>query len=117
MMTIRERRHRLPPILYCGKIAVSFTACIEERTSVLNEKEVFDALAQLLNDTLNQWECDAHFFLFMPDHCHLLVQGKTNNSNLLGFMKDFKQRSGYWLYKRSLKPAATYFRYFMGVSL
>jgi len=61
----------------------------------------------MLIDTLKRWNCDAHIFLFMPDHCHLLIQGKTNNSDLLGFMKDFKQRSGYWLSKRSLKAATT----------
>jgi hypothetical protein len=87
MATIQERKHRLLTTLYRGEIAVSFTACIKGRIPTL---------------------CDAHIFLFMPDHCRLLIQGKTNNSDLLGFMKDFKQRSGYWLSKRSLKAATTY---------
>jgi len=106
MMTIKERKHRLPPTLYRGEIAVSFTACIKGRIPILNDREVFDTLHQILIDTLNQWNCGAHIFLFMPDHCHLLIQGKTDRSDLFGFMKDFKQRSGYWLSKRSLKAAA-----------
>jgi putative transposase len=108
MATIQERKHRLSTTLYRGEIAVSFTACIKGRIPTLNEREVFEALSDMLIDTLKRWNCDAHIFLFMPDHCHLLIQGKTNNSDLLGFMKDFKQRSGYWLSKRSLKAATTY---------
>jgi putative transposase len=107
MATIQERKHRLSTTLCRGEIPVSFTACIKGRIPTLNEREVFEALSDMLIDTLKRWNCDAHIFLFMPDHCHLLIQGKTNNSDLLGFMKDFKQRSGYWLSKRSLKAATT----------
>ncbi len=107
MAVIRERIHRLSPTLYYGQIAISFTACIKESIPILNDKEVFDALINILVETLNRWHCDAHVFLFMPNHCHLLIQGKRDESNLLGFMKDFKQRSGYWFSQRSLKAAAT----------
>lgn len=37
----------------------------------------------------------------MPDHCHLLIEGKTTDSDLIRFMKDFKQKSGYWLSKNA----------------
>ncbi len=65
------------------------------RIPILSDLEVSDALTKILIEALNRWHCDAHVFLFMPDHCHLLIQGKGDESNLLGFMKDFKQRSGY----------------------
>ena len=32
----------------------------------------------------------------MPDHAHLLLGGKNNDSDLYRCVKNFKQRSGYW---------------------
>lgn len=32
----------------------------------------------------------------MPDHLHLVVIGETNDADLARFIKDGKQRSGYW---------------------
>lgn len=118
MTTIRERKHRLSSILYRGMVAVSFTACIASRKPQFTNAEVFTDLSQIIFDSLKRWSCDAHVYLFMPDHCHLLIQGKSADSDLLGFMKDFKQRSGYWFYKycsrnlygcgsAGVKPAAT----------
>ena len=36
------------------------------------------------------------YYLLMPDHLHLLVEGINEHSDLKKFMKDFKQRTGYW---------------------
>ncbi len=93
---IRERKHRLSPELYCGNIIGAFTACLRGRASILNKTDVFSAISQMLFDSLNSHGCNAHVYLFMPDHCHLLIQGNDHNSDLLGFMKNFKQRSGFW---------------------
>jgi len=86
MFIIQERRRRLSPALYRGAVAVSFTACIKGRIPVFSDMEVFNALSHIFVETLNRWDCDAHIFLFMPDHCHLLIQGKTDDSDLLGLM-------------------------------
>ena len=108
MENIRERKHRLSPSLYCGKIAVSFTACIADRKPAFKDAGIFSSMSEILPDALERYNCDAHVYLFMPDHCHLLIQGNVDDSDLLGFMKDFKQRSGYWLYRHGgVKPTAT----------
>jgi len=106
MITVRERKHRLLPEFYCGKVIVSFTASIREKLPCLNDKLTFQHLSELLFDALTHWNCDAHVFLFMPDHCHLLLEGREEDSDLLRFMKEFKQRSGYWFSKSmsTLKP-------------
>jgi REP element-mobilizing transposase RayT len=33
----------------------------------------------------------------MPDHLHLIILGKHDDSNVLRGVEDFKQLSGYWL--------------------
>ena len=32
----------------------------------------------------------------MPEHCHLLLQGESDNSNILDAVKAFKQKSSYF---------------------
>lgn len=104
MVTVRERKHRLPSSLYRGRTAITFTACLESKISFFNQMNVFSHLSQIIFESLTRCDCEAHVFLFMPDHCHLLIQGNTDNSDLLGFMKDFKQKSGYWFSKSTLEP-------------
>ena len=33
----------------------------------------------------------------MPNHIHLITSGKSEESDCLGFLKSFKQGTGYWL--------------------
>jgi putative transposase len=40
---------------------------------------------------------DKHLYLFMPNHCHILIEGKNEGSNLWKCIVYFKQKSGYWL--------------------
>jgi len=35
----------------------------------------------------------------MPDHCHILLRGNTDESDVLQAVKSFKQKSGYRLSK------------------
>ena len=37
----------------------------------------------------------------MPDHLHLAVEGASNDADLVRFVKDAKQRSGYWHVRRT----------------
>ncbi|MFH1631993.1 MAG: transposase [bacterium] len=43
-----------------------------------------------------QGEFLVYVYTLMPDHLHILLEGKSETSNLTRAMKDFKQRSGYW---------------------
>jgi REP element-mobilizing transposase RayT len=35
----------------------------------------------------------------MPDHCHILLQGKSDHADTLEALRNFKQKSGYWFSK------------------
>jgi len=35
----------------------------------------------------------------MPDHCHIILQGKDEQANVLNTLDRFKQKTGYWLSK------------------
>ena len=59
--------------------------------------DIYHSMVDILLNSLQRSNCDAHIYLFMPDHVHLLIEGKSENSDLWQFMVDFKQKSGYWL--------------------
>ena len=97
----RGRRRRLEPDAYRGEAAVAFTLCIAGRTPVFTE----DGLVRSLVTALGQ-ECAAHgcvvpVYCFMPDHVHVLTQGKTATADGWRAIVRFKQRSGYQLARRS----------------
>src|SRR5437867_3871325 len=96
MNKIIEKKHRLNPDLYSGLSMVSFTLCIGGRKKVLFGEKIFRELEMILISCLNKYNCKALVYLFMSDHCHLLLQGELDNSNILDAVKAFKQKSGYY---------------------
>jgi len=99
---IREYKHRLPRELYKGKLACVFTSCIREKKELFLTKSIFFPVEKILLDCLRKEECEAYIYLFMPDHCHLLIEGRSDDSDLWEFMVNFKQRSGYWFSQNRL---------------
>jgi len=99
-MTVIEKKHRLDSGLYRGA-TVSFTCCIKNREPFFNNHTVFDAVEKILLDSLESHRIDAHIYLFMPDHVHLLLGGQDAGADVFGCICDFKQKSGYWLGQNS----------------
>jgi putative transposase len=96
---IAEHKHRLPRDLYRGRIIVSFTMCIAKNERLFMSDKIFLSMEQILLDCLKKKCCEAHIYLFMPDHCHLLIEGRFEDSDIWEFAVGFKQKSGYWLSK------------------
>jgi len=94
---IREKRHRLAYEVYRGSRAVSITACVKKRVSFFTTEARFAIFEGMLLDALKKFQCEAEVYLFMPDHAHLLLRGKCETSDILGAMRAFKQKSGFWL--------------------
>lgn len=101
-MKIKERKHRLPREAYIGRVRRSFTICVLDKKVLFISDHVFRAMVDMLKDALNKSNCDAHIYLFMPDHWHLLIEGKSDESDLWECVVDFKQKSGYWLARNAL---------------
>jgi len=100
---IVTKKHRLEPDLYKGSIICSFTICIEGRENLFTNKKIFNDVETILLRCLKEMECVAYVYLFMPDHIHLTIEGKSERSDLLKFVNVFKQRSGYYFYKNRFK--------------
>jgi putative transposase len=102
-MLIREKKHRLPPESYRGRVEVAFTACTKNRVPLFVEARLVGKCAEILLQECAGEQCDALAYLFMPDHLHLLLRGKEDTSDVLRLMRRFKQRTGYFFSQNSVR--------------
>ena len=68
---------------------------------LFSDKHIVEEFQNILLTTLKQFECSSHIYVFMPDHCHFLLQGNMEESDSRKAIINFKQRTGYWLSKNS----------------
>jgi len=94
---IRAKKHRLPDAAYYGQRTVSITACTEHRKPFLVEPEIFAAMMATLREVTQKYRCLVPVYCFMPDHVHMLVQGRETTSRPKQAVDDFKGISGLWL--------------------
>jgi len=69
------------------------------RLPVFIDYDLGSKCATLLEDSAAKSGFNVLAYCFMPDHAHLLIQGNTAGSYLVGFIQRFKQASGF-CYKR-----------------
>ncbi|MGA7564389.1 MAG: transposase [Desulfobaccales bacterium] len=96
-MSIREKQHRLQERNYQGEISVSFTLCIKDRVQLFKSASVVNIFINILKYQVEKSSCIIPVVCFMPDHQHLIVTGNDSNSDILLFIKQYKQKTGHWL--------------------
>ena len=106
MKSIREKPHRLAAESYRGYVAVSFTACVKNRTNLFVDRGVVDTFKRILFEEARRYLCEIPAFTFMPDHCHVILMGTSESADPLAAMKSFKHKTGYWLYEH--QPSASW---------
>ncbi|KKS53218.1 MAG: hypothetical protein UV82_C0013G0067 [Candidatus Magasanikbacteria bacterium GW2011_GWD2_43_18] len=65
------------------------------RMKYFTHKKIIESLIGYLQETSKVSFFDIVVYCFMPDHLHLVVEGKKEESNLLSFIHSFKQKSGF----------------------
>lgn len=98
---IREKAHRLPRTAYQGEVTASMTMVIKGRGRTFTDAWVVTAFVDLLREVAERRSCLVVVYCFMPDHLHLVLHGESSKSDLWRTTAEFKQRSGYWLYRHS----------------
>jgi len=99
----RRKRNRLPLDSYADARAYFLTiACAKRRRPFTNQATVATCLAQL-DSSSKKYGYSVIAYCFMPDHVHLLVIG-NEDADLVRFVKDFKQRTGYAYRRTNAKP-------------
>ena len=78
---------------YLGQVAVFVTLCCYDRRSHFGAPPSCLATIEILRDAATTRSFAVLAYCFMPDHLHLLVEGRGANSDFLNFIKTFKLRS------------------------
>jgi len=86
---------RLKGFEYQGFYRYFLTFCVEKRQPLFKSQKLVDFIRHALFKTAEEWKLDIICFCFMPDHLHLLISGLDESSDLRGFIKNFKQKTGY----------------------
>lgn len=64
---------------------------------LFTEASVVRVFVDLLGLAVGGCGCVVPIYCFTPNHCHVMLQGETEQSDLWKAMVAFKQRTGYWL--------------------
>jgi len=99
----KRKRNRVKFFNYTGIFAYFITICTFEKQSYFNSNEIISFLLNILKQEADKFDFSVYAYCFMPDHLHLLLIG-NEESNLIKFIKLFKQRTGYYFKGRFKKP-------------
>jgi len=94
---MQEKQHRLPREHYQSEITTAFTLCINNKIPLFNEPAVVHDFINILIAALENSNCIAPVYCFMPDHLHIILTGKTVDADLWKTVVSYKQKTGYWL--------------------
>ncbi len=94
---VREQKHRLPREAYRGEVIAAFTLCLKDRYPGFQPRETVHILIEMLHRSCDEHRCIVLIYCFMPDHLHLILQGRSAEADLWRAVVQFKQRSGFWL--------------------
>jgi putative transposase len=94
------RPRRLDDFDYLGCHLYFLTFCALDRQRVFTSDEIVRLAPDQILLTASEQEMEILVYCFMPDHLHLLIEGKSDSANLKDFAKLAKQRSG-WHYAQA----------------
>ena len=98
MSTSTEHRkpRRLTDFPYRGQYRYFITIRTHSLRHYFSKHEVVTMMIQILKNTAEQENFGIWAYCFMPDHVHLLIEGKKANADMRRFVALFKQKTGYW---------------------
>jgi REP element-mobilizing transposase RayT len=77
-------------------VSAAFTLCIEQRKEVFTTYTTVRVFADFLGRVAEKRLFKA-VYCFMPDHLHLVCVSRSDNTDLLSAIEEFKQKTGFWL--------------------
>jgi putative transposase len=97
MAVTPRKKIRLAREEYVGRRIYFITICTEKRCPIFADANLAKALVESLKAVSSSMGILVHAFCMMPDHAHLLLEGKTNRADAVKFVARWKQSTGYVL--------------------
>jgi putative transposase len=89
------RLSRIAGFPYTGLYRYFLTLCTDDRQPRFTSASVVTAVLEQFRQSASRHGFALVAYCFMPDHLHLLCDALEDQSRLLAFVRDAKQRSGY----------------------
>jgi putative transposase len=89
-----SRPPRLAGFEYVGNYSYFLTLCTHRRFDAFREDDLARLVIGQIRRTARTFSFAILAYCVMPDHVHLLLQGRTAASDLRRFTKQFKQSTG-----------------------
>lgn len=80
---------------YIGRRIFLLTVCSENRCAIFQKANRARAAIESLKRVSDSMGVLVHAFCVMPDHVHVLVEGKSATSDVVKFVAKWKQSTGY----------------------
>ncbi|MDQ1327331.1 MAG: REP-associated tyrosine transposase [Candidatus Poribacteria bacterium] len=90
-----RKPNRLPLENYRGCCFGFVTSCCYDRLKAFINGEEAKRNLVVLKDLAQQYQITLWAYCFMPDHVHFLLEGLSEESNILTFMERYKQKTGF----------------------
>ena len=89
------KRIRLKGFSYKGPYRYFLTICCHDRNEYFIDAGLVVKMLELLKATAVQEGFYVWAYCFMPDHLHLLIEGKREDADMRQFVSLFKQKTGF----------------------
>jgi len=96
----QTKRTRLVDFSYKGCYRYFITLRCHNRSRRFADSGLVSEALRTLHKTAEQRNFHIWAYCFMPDHLHLLIEGKTENADMRKFVSIFKQRTAFWFKRR-----------------
>jgi putative transposase len=101
---ITKRPRRLDHFSYEGYQRYFVTACAAFKRPLFASESVASGLIEQLLTNACRFEFVVVAYCVMPDHLHVLVEATSDRSDLLSFVKRFKQVTGFAYRRQTSEP-------------
>jgi REP element-mobilizing transposase RayT len=95
MPSVPRRNIRLSRDEYVGRKIFFITICSENRRVIFRNPLRAETAIESLKSISTSMDILVHAFCVMPDHVHVLLEGKNATSDVLRFVAQWKQSTGY----------------------
>jgi REP element-mobilizing transposase RayT len=95
MIIVPRKEIRLSRDEYVGKRIYFLTICAEQPRSIFLDSARAKIAIEELRKVAGRMNVLVHAFCVMPHHVHLLVEGRTAQSDIVKFVGQWKQSTGY----------------------
>jgi REP element-mobilizing transposase RayT len=80
-----------------GSVTAAFAMRLAGKKPVFTDDSTVKVFESALTAQAAQFGCETVVYVFMPDHCHVVLHGKSNKAQPLQAMKTFREVTHRWL--------------------